>query len=353
MKKYFIGRKKTLYVLCSLLLVVIIFGCVYIDSVSVMQVQKDGSLAPQINAGKVATFTVDGHINCAEDHHNVAFVVAVLAPKSWDIRHNMTMTYQTTVLSSFDQVYTMSPIPESNLPKNAGGLTWSNALMQKYGVGTNVLNDMEWVAFWTDKLWDINNGEKPNYRITIKCKVGMQNLKVHLGFFVNHTDDGISTSTDHQKVVFSPDDFEVKNGTGSLIDFCNNHYQKTEPLAALQNDYVTFSFQGGAYTNSLVNSDAIYLEATAYTDKNSYTVNEKSLKTLMTKQGTYGKTFSITMSPAIYFGIPDDETIDRIDYSFTNKDGTVSITQSDDDAAISGTTAPINKQPFSFKLLCN
>lgn len=341
---------KWLQVLSALLLVIVMFGCIYLDSYSVDQTLEDGSKVTWVKAGEVATFTLNGHIEAAENHTGEHFIVAMLAPKCWDIRNNVTMTYTTTVLSSKDIVHTMSPIPESVSPKNQQGMSWSQALMNKYGVGTNVLNDMEWVTFQTDELWDINNGEHPYYQITIKCKTAMQNLKVHLGFFVNYSGDGIGSNDACYKAVFSTESFEVKYGTGSVIDFCNLHSQKVEPLAALQNDFVTFSFQGDVYANNLVKSDAIYFEARAITANGVYTVNKKSSETLMKKQGTYGNTYSLTIWPEKFFGIPEGETISEIQYIFTNGDDSETITQSDDDA--NGETVIGTKEPFSLKLLC-
>lgn len=335
-----------------LLLTILVIGCVYIDSIDVNQ-GTDEEPVYWVKAGEVATFTLKGNIDCAEDHGNVKFVTALLAPKSWDIRENTTVTYTATGLENGITSYSMSPIPESVLPVNGRGMTWSDALMTKYGVGTNVLNDMEWVAFQTDKVYDIKNHDKPTFTITFKCKTGPKNLKAHIGFFVNHSDDGLSTDDRHYKVMYSEQCFQVVEGTGFETDFCAYHFNKTEPLAALQDDYITFSFLGDTYTNDLVSADAVYLEATAYTDSGKkYKVDEKSEKTWMKKEDrAFNKIFSLTIWPAEFFGVEDGEVITRIEYIFTNKDGTVSVTKSDDDAAIEGEETD-KEEPFTCELLC-
>ncbi|MCS2387220.1 DUF4961 domain-containing protein [Bacteroides thetaiotaomicron] len=69
----------------------------------------------------------------------------------------------------------------------------------------------------------------------------------------------------------------------------------------------------------------MYIEATAYTIEGKiYTVNEKSAKTLM-KRETKLPRYNVTLWPGGFFNIPDGETISRIEYIFTNEDGTVSI----------------------------
>ena len=45
------------------------------------------------------------------------------------------------------------------------------------GLVQNVLNDMEWVAFRTDKLYSIKNHDYANFTITLKCKAGPKNLR--------------------------------------------------------------------------------------------------------------------------------------------------------------------------------
>ncbi len=74
------------------------------------------------------------------------------------------------------------------------------------------------------------------------------------------------------------------------------------------------------------------MEAIAYTDQGKeYPVIEKTEKTLMKKYGKYGDTYTLTLWPVGFFGIPDGETILRIDYVFTNKNRTIIITKSDDE----------------------
>lgn len=342
-------------VLLTLLFTLILIGCVYLDSVSIMQIQEDGSEAPIAKAGTVATFTVNGNINCAEDHGDVQFVVSFLAPKSWKVREHAHVTYVTTLHTNPDEELKMSLIPESSLPKSASGRTWGEALMQDYGVGPNVLSDMEWVTFATDDKWAIFNGDKPKYTIYIRTNVGELNLKTYLGFFVNHTDDGISTSSDHKKVKFSEQVFEVVDGRGLTIDFANDHFNKVQPLASLQDDFVTFSFNAGVYENELAASSEIYFEAKAYDFSGALIsdVTEKSEKTLLKRGSMYNQTYDLTIWPTQFFNVPEGVLISHIEYVFTNKDRSVTITQSDDDKAVSGTEITGDKKPFVFELLCD
>ena len=348
-------RSTRLKIFISTVFVLLLVGCVFLDTVSITQTQDDGTQAAIAKAGTTATFSVTGHINCIEDHGDVQFIFSFLAPKSWNVRKNAKVTYKTTLHTNPDEELNMSVVPESTLPKNGGGRSWGEALIQDYGVGPNVLSDMEWVTFATDAKWAIFNGDKPIYTIYIRTNVGDQNLKAYLGFFINHTDDGMSTSLDHKKVKFSDTPFEVVGGKGLMIDYSSEHFNKVQPLSVLQDDYVTFSFNGGVFQNDLISSQEIYFEGKAY-DENGVViaeVNEKSSKTLLKKETQYNRIYSLTMWPASYFTVPEGKLIKRIEYVFTNNDRSVIITQSDDDFAVKGTVLVGEKRSFAFEFLCD
>ena len=336
-----------------LLITIIMVGCVYLDSININQnTNPEEEPVYWVKAGEVATFTVKGHIEAAEDATR-RFLVAILVPKSWNARENTTVTYVADGVEDGVTSLPMSPVDTKLVPKNAT-VPWAELLMAEYGVGTNVLNDMEWVAFQTDKIYSIKNHDNPTFNISFKCKTGPKNLKARIGFFINHSDDGLSSNEDHYKVAYSEQCFEVVEGTGAVTDFCAFHFNKTEPLAGLQDDFITFTFMGDTYPNDLASADAVYMEATAHTDNgNTYKVDEKTEKTLMKKEDrTFNKIFNLTIWPTEFFDIPDGEIITRIDYIFTNRDGKISITGTDDKIAAEGGEVEGEKEPFICELVC-
>ncbi|MDE6527523.1 MAG: DUF4961 domain-containing protein, partial [Muribaculaceae bacterium] len=191
----------------------------------------------------------------------------------------------------------------------------------------------------------------PQYEITVKCKVGTENLVACLGFFVNGIADGLTTDDRYYKVVYS-DAFTVYGGVGEEIDYSKLRFNTVEPMQALQDDFVTFTFSGDAYTNDLVKCDAIYLEATAYTaEGGSYTANSRTDELLMKRENTFTHSYSTTIWPAGLFNIPEGETITKIDYVFTNADGSVVVNKSLDDKMGGGSPAS-DDIPFTFNLVC-
>lgn len=350
--KRFLNRKTTgWFIACTVMLFIV--GCVYLDDVSILQ-DHNGSQEPYAYAGDTALFVVRGHIEAIADIDNDRLVVAVLAPKGWDLGNNSRVTYKNDLAEDPNQELPMSAIPYSELPKNANGKHWPDALMDKFGVGSNVLDDMEWVAFQSNARYNIRSNMKPTFTVYIRTKVGMQNLKCYLGFFINHTDDGLSSDDRHWKVKFADEPFEVKGGTGALIDYCNNHFNKVTPMLSLQNDYLTFTFLGDVASNELINSDEIYFQGEAFTSSgNSYVVNEKSSKTLMKKDESSLNSYEITLWPVGFFDVPATEQIDSIHYYFTNKDESITIGQSDDDHVQLGDPLPETMVPFNFEFVCD
>jgi len=352
MKKQILRSKLTAAVAAAAMISLAVASCVYIDSVNIYQVY-DGKEVAYAYAGDMVTFTIDGHIEAASDVSSTQFVAAILVPKSWQVANNAKVTYTCTLADDRDAEMSMSVMPSSSLPKNGNGLTWSECLNQTYGVGTNVLDDMEWVVFQTDQTWNIGNGERPTYKIIFRLPVGEDNLKCHLGFFVNHTDDGFSGGTDHKKVFYSNECFEVVGGKGATIDFCSNHFNNVSPMSSLQDDYITFSFIGGVEDNQLVDAGEIYFEGIAVGASGAtYTVNEKTSKTLMKRLDEKSGTYYLTLWPMGFFNVPDGEELVSIRYFFTNADRSVIIGQSDDDEVMLGAAHKDEHEPFVFQFQC-
>ena len=241
-------KQKRISRFCSyFLLVAIIVGCgVALDKINKLPFNEEGEEVSYVKAGDIATFSLEGHAETNEEKVGFNLVVGILVPKSWNARVNTTMTYTAPGMNVEDDPLIV--IPESELPKGKN-LSWPDLLMNEFGTMSNVLNDMEWVVYRTTAEKAPNG--VTNFVVTIKCKTGPKNLKAHIGFFINHTDDGYSKDKDHYAITES-ECFEVVEGEGLVTDFCDMHFNKVEPLAALQDDFVTFSFQGGIQSNDFI-----------------------------------------------------------------------------------------------------
>lgn len=343
---------------CAVALVV--FSCVFLDSYTIAQIDEKGEPVYYAKANSDVTFSVQGHIECrTTDSEGVTtkFVFAILAPRDWDMANKAVVTYKCDLADDRNQEMSMSVIPDTQLPKWGEGRTWVQCLISTYGVGPNVLDDMEWVVYQTDATWNIRNNQDPTYQIFVRTKTGSRNLKCKLGFFVNHTDDGFSGGTDHKKVVFAEECFEVVGGRGMVIDFCNRHFNRVSPLTALQDDYVTISYQAdvdpSVENNPLADTDDIYLQGKAVTtDGKVYYAPPTGVETRMNMQASLGRTFNLTIWPRGFFKVPSDEQIAYVDYYFSNADGSIIVNQSVDDRVQLG-SADRDDEPFNLKFECD
>ncbi len=335
----------------------VLAACIFIDSYDIDQPQEDGSKAPMIEAGKVATFTFSGHIDAIKDAEegNTRFVIAMLAPRSWDMRNKATVTFQGGGVYNIEDIQTTSPIPLSTPPHAKPGYTWPEALMERYGIGSNKVNDMEWTAWWADTPVPYYNGLKTNYTVTIKVNVGNENLIAYLGFFASHSvygfDDDLNNNK-HYDQSFTSEKFTVYGGEGETVDFTKTYLNAIEPARSLQDDLITFTFTGEATENDLVREGEIFLESTAYTaEGNSYKVNVRDGRTLMTRPNTFTQNYSLTIWPVGFFGVPEDETVTKIEYFFTNRTGDKVVNKSFD-MIVNGETPESDDIPFTYNMRC-
>lgn len=324
-------------------------ACMEIKSINIDQPQPDGTMAPTIQAGETATFVLGCELNANADvPEGRKLIVGMLAPRDWNIAKNCTMSAQASAGLDPEVIHEMKVIPNSTQPRNMPGRTWPEALMERFGLGPNRYNDMEWVAWQGDELIPVYNGTHATYEVTVKCKVGQQNLRANLGFVVNNLGDGMSSDEKYIKYAFSEHQFEVYGGIGETIDFGKLRFNSVEPARAIQDDIITYTFVGDAYENDLIKEPEIFFRGKAYTAEGGVYEAEK-LK--MERANTFTHSYSCTIWPAGFFNIPDGETITKIEYSFTNAAENIVVNKSLDDL-MGGETPESDDTPFTYTLVC-
>jgi len=296
----------------ALFMIFLLTMCVYIDTIE---------YESTVDAGEVATFIVHSRIEPITTSEDTRLVLGFLTPKSWHAAENTTITYT----DNFDEgVLTMSLIPDEDIPAN-GDVPWPAHIKNREGVGPNVLDDMEWVVYQSDRTYTVYNEDKFTVDIVVQTVVGTDNLKAKIGFLLNHTNDGLSTDNRHYQFMYT-DCFEVVNGEGDIIDFCDLQFNAVEPLQNTNNDIVTIKFQGDLRPNELDDAAEVYFCSTAYTDLgNTITLCEANEQTKMMKDNEFGHNYSITFWPVGFYDIEQGEEITKIEYSFKNEDGSVEL----------------------------
>ncbi|MEO6150612.1 MAG: DUF4961 domain-containing protein [Mucilaginibacter sp.] len=298
------------------------------------------------NAGEVITIKVETSFTPAYVGSG-RLIVGFLAPKAWHAGEvgNTVVTYASGK-GYYDPVgveQPMSLIPADEKPTIAdedkevyGGLNWSQAMLQKSRFGNNINNpDMEWVVFWSNKTYRINPSDRDELEtemkfpvtIIIKNKVGAQNTLVKLGVVISATGLNINDKTLNFYAQVFTNCFQVKNGTRPELNYCDPNIVSTFPPQGDENDLVSINYD---LTVSRIRfppegDGKVYLLANAFT-KSAPTVAIPPVgatkKPFVKLDDFKGR---IEIWPKAYFGIPNGEQMDRIEYFLTNSTGSVKL----------------------------
>lgn len=291
-------------------LTLILTQCIDVDSVD----QPDS-----IKSGDELTAVVHVHIKSAKGVVGSRLVVGFLAPKKWNASANAKLSYT----SNFGNG-NMSRVPPGTQPPGAAGMDWSTAMRNKAGIGKNKIRDLEWVAFWSDRAYDLANGDDIHANVTVSIKTGEQNVVVDLGYFAACSTEDINGGGNPFGVKFAT--LETTGGTGPVVNFLVPQLSLVDPLQNTDNEYVTLTFDGSIIPTALTGASSVFLCATAYTsDHQEITVCGQDDKEKMT--GTDRDKWQIDIWPRKYFNVSEGQTIDSMKYYFTNGTGDVTVKQ--------------------------
>lgn len=297
-------------------------------------------MASSGNANEVVNFKLRGGTESLIDNrvpdptYSTRLLVGVMVPKSWNARQHAVVSFTSPKGNE-----TMTLIPDSEI-EPVSGLSWSNAARKRFGIGPNLFDDFEWLIYRSAKVYTFVNKEDINFDVNVDCKLGPENMIVKLGFYIGSSKENLRPEdTDYTKFAFS-DQFEVKNGTGDLIDFVNPQLSKIEPVKSLDNDLITFTFDAGVTNTDLNNSDDLYLCAKAYGENNVLLkeICERTAKTKLTALG--GKRYRLDLWPRGFFDLATTDAISHIEYYYTDVTGKLRVGY--------GNTA----DPFKFTFIC-
>lgn len=333
------------------LLTVLIFCACYLKIVGLTYEKRP------YKAGEPIEIIADVEVQFNDKANSEKLIIAIRTPRSWKAVDNTEIVFECIGFDEGQGVWnTMSLIPNDVSPKNQPGLTWPQALLKKLREeDPNVLDDMEWVAFQSDRTFNLDLNAIYHMNVKVKTITGPENLKAKIGVFVNHSGDGLGGNepTDMGGIRWNAmwtDCIEVVEGEGDVIDFCDFHFNMHTLGKATQNDIITIKYIGDVDTNDLMDEQDIYLCATAITtDGVEYKVDSRLDVSKMRKESKYGKIFSLTFWPENYFHFNKDEVIDRIEYYFTDKTGLKYVSLYDDEHKGEVTPSPKPNHSFVYK----
>ncbi len=359
-------KKQQIYIFLSLSLILLVFG-----ACGLIWGWKDGSTKEAIivenydvQPREDINIEMNFHVKTIGDAVNTdRLVIAVQVPAILNPRTPgvLEVTWENRG-KEVGELLPMRMLAEDEYPKQlTGGITWEQHLMSRFrDDDPNLLDGMQWVAFVAEESVTISS-QTWDLTARIKIKTNDQYWKAKIGLcayresrggddnepagMVEETINYINDWTQCISVVGDDDEEDI-------MDFCYFHFNKHLPASSTQNDIVTIIFNGDVADNQLLNAGDIYLNTVATTtDGKIYAVSEISEKTKMTQEDEFGYTYTKTFWPEEYFGIPANETIAKIEYYYTNSDGSKYVSRYDDRIKDDeGVTIPSPKpvEPFLF-----
>jgi len=296
------------------IVLLVVVRCVYLESV-----EQPAS----VRAGETVNTTLRAYIQAAEDRTNVRFVIGVLVPRSWRAAENTEMHYT----SNFGDGELVQIPANVRAPNSGNTLAWSDALMNKFGIGPNLVDDMEWIVFWTREQYTIRNGDRPEITTHISIKSGTQNMKFKFGYFIASSEDGLNDFLGGPGALYKTqftDCFDVTDGEGDLLDFCNPPQTVVDPYRSTDNDILTITFDRDILPGPL--GEDIFLCANAtLTDGREIsrcgTSEEYRLEPVSGASGQY----EISLWPRQFFELAPGEVIERLAYHFTDAYGQIRV----------------------------
>jgi Domain of unknown function (DUF4961) len=291
------------------MVVIIIISC----SMTIETVVQPSS----INGGEILPVTLNVKVE-TNSSQTSKLMIAMLVPKLWHASSKATLTFTSDITTGPQQ---MTLIPAGAPAPNGNGLDWPAYLAAKIGNGGNLINDWEWVAYYSNADFNLGSNVTVKATVNIRIPVSNDNLSFKLGYVVANSSDGLSESNRYGS--FFPGCFTV-NGTGDLIDFCNPQLATVEPRTSLDNDIITIGFDGGVASNLLQNASDIYLCATGITTTGARIdvcsqVNGGKLTSLGAGR------WRVDLWPRKFFSLTDSQQLARLEYFFTDATGNIKV----------------------------
>jgi len=247
--------------------------------------------------------------------YTTQLLAGIMVPKSWNARKNLTMNFTSPKGNG-----SMRIIPD-NETEPVSGLNWHQAAKKMFGIGPNLVDDMEWIIFRSVQSYTFVNNEDIDFTVKATCNVGPDNMLVSLGFYVGSSIENLRPEdTDYKKITFS-NSFEVMGGEGDLVDFINPQLGTVQPVKSLDNDIISLTFDAGVTNTVLDKESNIYLHVKAL-DADGQVLGYVMQQDDKTKlQDIGGKRFLIDLWPRGYFKLAKGKQLAKLEYFFSDQTG--------------------------------
>jgi hypothetical protein len=331
MKQHLNIKGKNLWKLCALGIMAIVIYCCDIAVTKIDQPTTaiaGTTIAITLHDSVTTNIATPPACACV----NANYVMAFLAPKGWAAAQGATVSY-TSSLGSGNMKLMPANILEPSTVNAGTNLTWVASLTQKFGIGKNLVKDVEWVVYESNEIYTIGNTITILGTINIKLPVGGDgnNTSYFPAYVTCDSYDGLNYYTTTPDFSYNNGACLVQTGTnGALQDYCNPQLTSIDPPKSLSTEFITLS-----YNNKL---DTAGTPLTGLTDlylcvDTAYTSDGKALTNfcMQTKQTNLVQTtatsglFKLTIWPQSFFGLSAGVTVNKMVYHITNNDGTKKV----------------------------
>jgi len=272
----------------------------------------------------------------AETDGNSKLAFGILAPKSWNIAQNATLSLTTTADFAanvvIDEPMTTIAPGETN-PSDAK--PWSTSFQSKFGVLGNT-GPVEWVLFESNTTFQIND-TKPDQKVvngTVKIRIhtGDRAVKLYMGYAFCGKAFGFDSEKYPDTPALGSKILEVTGGTESLWDYTAEPQISYVPATFGFGDIFSIKYnEPNSVTEGGLKGGDVYLLGKVQYNEN-WVLSEKSIdeissKTLMERLGDGGDATSWQkyINPKDFFSLPKDAEIVSIQVHFTNQDKSIVI----------------------------
>jgi hypothetical protein len=269
----------------------------------------------------------------AETDGNSKLAFGVLAPKSWNIANNATVTLTTTALFAANAVtnetMTVIPATETN-PTDA--LPWAASFQSKFGVLDNT-GPVEWVVFESNTTFQIHDQvaaqKEVNGTVNIKLHTGDRAVKLFMGYTFCGKNFGFNGEKYPGNPVLMSKILEVTGGDDPLWDYTVEPPLSYVPAAFSFGDIFSIKYNEQNSTVGGLKGGSVYLYGKVKYEENGVTrekeIDEISSKTLMEELGDTGQVTSWQkyIYPKDFFDLPDAAVITEILVQFSNQDKSI------------------------------
>jgi Domain of unknown function (DUF4961) len=332
--KLLTGRKTWSWIwkITGTLIVLVIFAC----SITINSVTQPTTIA----GGTTLASTINATIAQVNATQTSALVIGILVPTQWNAANNTTVTFTSSATSG---TQAMNLIPIGTPAPTGGGLSWQTDMLNTIGTAGNRINEYEWICFESPSQYTVNNGDNITVTINVSIKVSPTNMLFNMAYVVCESTDGLNSTANNQSSstyygTFFPPSLRV-TGAGTLLDFIDPQLSVITPGFATDNDIITIPFNSTAISNPLTNASQVFLCATGYTTTgDSIKVCQQTSSSQLQSLG--GGNFQKSIWPRGLFGLSASQSLDSIEYIFTDATGATKV-------GFNGTTTP-----FSYTFGC-